>query len=603
MSGADSIDVSIFDTEDNKASQLVHQYTAWQGARTRAESQWQEVYNYCNSTDARETSNVQNPWDNSTNIPKMAQIADNLEANYEPAMFPSNDWFRFEPFTANAAKKETRDKVEAYISTKNRLNDFYLEIAKCRRDWIYTGNCFGEVKYITETAIDREGIEYVTYSGPKFFRISPYDIVFNALASSFESSPKFKRTLYTRGELEVVAKGWDRDEEMATNILDMVDKLRYTVSALGDSETQKYNSMVYDGFGTAADYFRSGYVEVLEYFGDLYDVNTNTFHKNKRYVIVDRMWVVSEQDIATPSGKPNIFHCGWRLRPDNLWAQGPLELLVGMQYRLNHLENAKSDAFDQQLDSDLVFRGTIDIIQDGGRKIYISEDVNGDVRRLAPDTTILNANMEIEWLMRMMEETAGAPKDAVGIRTPGEKTAFEVGQLFERSGRVFQNKVAYFERVFTEKIINAELAVSRDNIHKVDTIPVVGSEDGVIDFMDITKEDISSNGKLVPIGARHFARQAQLIQTLQGLQQGLLADPEIMQHISSKRMAEVVVDELLNFHKYDLYKPYARVYERAEAQKLMQAAEDEMMAQQQTEAMGDEAIMEEAVDEQQQAPI
>lgn len=597
MSGADSIDVSIFSSADDKATQISLLWNEWVGARRNAEKIWDEVYNYCNATDARQTSNVQNPWDNSTNIPKMAQIADNLEANYEPAMFPNNEWFRFEPFTANAAKKEIRSKVESYISTKNRLNNFYLEMAKCRRDWIYKGNCFGEVKYITEKTVGRDGVERITYTGPKFFRISPHDIVFNALASSFENSPKIKRSLYSRGELEIIAEGWDRDQEWAREILDKVDRLRYTMSALGDKDTLKHFSMHYDGFGNATDYLRSGYIEVLEFYGDLYDINTGTFYKNKRFVVVDRMWLADEQDIATPTGKPHIFHCGWRLRPDNLWAQGPLELLVGLQYRLNHLENAKADAFDQQLDSDLVFRGSINILEDGARKIYISEDAAGDVRRLAPDTSILNANMEIEWLMKLMEETAGAPKDAVGIRTPGEKTAFEVSQLFERSSRVFHNKVAYFERVFTEPVINAELDTARDNIHKVDTIPVIGDDDGIIDFLDISKEDLSSNGKLVPIGARHYARQAQLIQTIQALQSGLLADQEVKQHISAKRLAEVVVDELLNFHKYDLFRPYVRLYEQVEAEKIVQAAQEEIAVQNQLAAQGA------PVEQQLQGPI
>ena len=38
---------------------------------------------------------------------------------------------------------------------------------------------------------------------------------------------------------------------------------------------------------------------------------------------------------------------GWRPRPDNLYAMGPLDNLVGMQYRIDHLENLKSDVFDQ----------------------------------------------------------------------------------------------------------------------------------------------------------------------------------------------------------------------------------------------------------------
>lgn len=591
MSGADTVDVHDFGGEPHVlASDVVHNYTSWLDARRVAEARWKETYDYCNATSTRDTSNVQNDWDNSTNLPKMAQIADNLEANYEPALFPHNEWFRFDPHTAEAASIELRRKLESYIYTKNRLNNFFLEIKKCIRDWIYSGNCFAEVEYVTEKRYNPlTEQEEVIYTGPKVCRISPYDIVFNPLATNFDNAPKIVRKIFTVAEIKKLA---EKGVDWAVEAFPKVSKLRHTARSIGDKETNKHLSLEYDGYGNVSQYLRSGYVEVLTMYGDIYDFDNDELRCDYKIVVVDRMWVAEQGPIMTPSGKPHIFHCGWRIRPDNLWAQGPLELLVGMQYRINHLENAKADAWDQQLDSDLVLVGNVEERNDGARTLYIIDDGQGSVNRLAPDIGILQGNnAEIASYMALMEEIAGAPKQAMGIRTPGEKTAFEVSTLDQGAARVFQNKTSYYERTFLERILNAELEVARDNIAAVDTIPVVGDDDGVMDFLEVTPADLRSVGKLVPQGARHFARQAQLMQNLSQIQQ-VLADPAVNVHVSGKKMAEVVINDVMNYSKFELFQPYVRIAEQMEAQQLQVAAEDELAFQQQAEAegLGDEEI-------------
>ena len=47
-----------------------------------------------------------------------------------------------------------------------------------------------------------------------------------------------------------------------------------------------------------------------------------------------------------------------------------------------------------------------------------------------------------------MEMLAGAHREAMGIRSAGEKTAFEVQSLMTAAGRNFQPKTAPFERLF-----------------------------------------------------------------------------------------------------------------------------------------------------------
>src|SRR5690606_29999472 len=124
---------------------------------------------------------------------------------------------------------------------------------------------------------------------------------------------------------------------------------------------------------------------------------------------------------------------------------------------------------------------------------------------------------QIQMLEQRMEMYAGAPREAMGIRTAGEKTAFEVQQLQNAAGRIFQEKVTHFEQELLEKCLNGMLEVSRRNLDTIDVIRVIDDDIGITEFMEITKEDITASGVIRPIGARHFAAQAQLLQNLTGV--------------------------------------------------------------------------------------
>ena len=123
---------------------------------------------------------------------------------------------------------------------------------------------------------------------------------------------------------------------------------------------------------------------------------------------------------------------------------GPLDNLVGMQYRIDHLENLKADAFDQIAVPLIKIKGLVEDFEfQPGERIYTGED--GDVEFLRPESSILQANLEIQELEAEMEIMAGAPREAMGIRTPGEKTAFEVQRLDAAASRTFQHKINAFE--------------------------------------------------------------------------------------------------------------------------------------------------------------
>ena len=353
------------------------------------------------------------------------------------------------------------------------------------------------------------------------------------------------------------------------SLLERIMANRHAVVGQGRGvDPEKSQAFVADGFSNIENYYSSEYVELLTFYGDIFDVATGELKDNVKVVVADRAYLVSEEPIASWLGEAPIFHAGWRSRPDNLYAMGPLDNLVGMQYRIDHLENLRADIFDQIALPMLKIKGDVeDFVYEPGGRIYIGEE--GDVGPLVPDTTALNADMQIQALENKMEELAGAPRQAMGIRTPGEKTAFEVQTLQNSASRIFQHKAAKFEREFIEPALKAMLESARRNMDVNDLIRVLDDATGAFLFKEISKEDITAKGSIIPVGARHFAERAQRVQNINQLIQ-IKQDPTIGSHISGKTIAKILAEEL---GEKELYCENISVIEQLETQREMQDAE------------------------------
>lgn len=582
MSGTDSLDFElVFGEPERIAREVCSTYMLWKGNRAEWERRVEDNKKYVYATSTTETTNAGNPHDHTTHIPKIAQISDNLSANYMSALFPHDDWLRFEGNDEDSENFDKKQAVLAYINTKNKLNGFRNTVQQLVNDWILYGNCFAGVTYTQEYHVDPDtGEQMPGYVGPKVYRISPHDIVFNPLASSFTNSPKIIRSLKTMGELQ---RDLEENPELgySADILAQMQEGRAHLNQYTDVAIDKHCQLAFDGFGSASTYFKSGYVEILEFYGDIYDPETNEWLKNQVITVADRTYVIRKQALSTWTGRPNLFHCGWRLRPDNLWAMGPLDNLVGLQYLINHLENARADAFDQIIDPDRIIQGDVQIEMRGAARDYWVPE-GGAVSHLQPDTSALNADFQIQQKTQEMEEYAGAPREAMGIRTPGEKTAFEVSSLQNSASRIFQSKITYFEEQFIEPIINAEVETARRHINTTDLVRVVDDDFGVAEFLEITKQDLTANGTLVPVGARHFARQATLTQNLQQFGTAMQQDPMLAQHFPAERLARAWED-LLGFKRLELFEKYGRIDEELEAQRRAQAAQEQLEVESQVQ--------------------
>lgn len=557
--------------DDALANKIADMWVRWDTSRAVWKSDQQELRNYLFATDTRKTSNSKLPWKNSTVTPKLTQIRDNLHANYMAALFPSENWFFWEATDKAVELTKKRYAITNYMKQKLKASNFQLLVSQLVYDYIDFGNVVATYDYVRDTISDETGNVVTRYVGPKAYRINPTDIVFNPLAETFDKTPVVRRMLKSLGDLMT-----DIETKPALNYSKAVlDKaLQFRQNYRDDPEFKKELNMAIDGFGSADEYLESDMVELLEFWGDIYDPDTKSLLRNQLVTIIDRKWVLRKQPNPMWTGSKPMYHCGWRLRTDNLWAQGPLDQLVGMQYRIDHLENLKADVFDLIAYPVMVVGGnTVEEFEyEPGATVFVGDE--GSLTFLRPDATALQADMQINELMNRMEELAGAPKQAMGIRTPGEKTKYEVQSLENAAGRIFQSKVSWFERNILEPLLNGMLAESVRNFEGVERIRSIDEDYGTVSFVEITKDDLMAAGKIYPLGARHYGEQARFVQELSQTMAAVQAMPTVAAHISGKAIAKAL-EENLGWQNYRIVQDNAMIFEQAETQRLMnQVSED-----------------------------
>ena len=544
------------------ATNISAMYDSFQMLRNTNRSKWEELESYLYATDTTSLKGG-SAHDHTTHIPVLAELKEELEAIMYATVLPHEEFLGWTPFTQDAASRDVRTKVMAYIRNRHKLNGFHKVFRKIIQDLVMYGNCFCKVEYVDER---KNGVGYV---GPKPKRISPYDIVFDPTRSEFENAPKILRSVMTMGEFLLWANSI---EGVSPEVIQKVKDRRNSVTALSRTELNKANQYTPDGFNDIQAYYKSGVVEVLAFYGDVYDDLEQEVRPNRCAIVVDRVALLTEYDEPTP----NIFKGSWAEKPDSLWSQGPLDKVVGLNYQVNHRENSKADALDRFMFPDRVFVGDVEEVynEETGQTYFLAPE-GGGVSDISPDTTVLTADMHQDKLMAHARAAAGLPPQLLGFRTPGEKTAFEVQNLDDAALRKFIHKAEQFELDLLEPVVKAEVLIGRDNFHSV-LQAISTDQDGIPVMLTVTREDLSANGKLVPIGARRFARQNQQMSMINQLSNTNLGNI-IGQHINSFNLARVVED-LGGFGQYEFIDKFAAILEAGDAQMTQAMQEQQMVA-------------------------
>lgn len=543
---------------DKIATQISALYDTYQQYRATNRSMWQETEGYLYATDTAALEGG-SAHDHTTHIPLVAMIKEELEAILYSAVLPHEEFLGWRPYDSDASSIETRQRVLAYLRNRHVLNGFEKTMRKLVQDLVMYGNCFAKVCYVDER---KNGVGYV---GPKPIRISPYDIVFDPTVTDFAKTPKIISQIVSIGEFITLAN--TLPQGVNPEVVQRVLERRSTYRSLSRTEINKSNQYTPDGFTNMESYYASQKVELLWFYGDVFDEENQEVRPSRCAIVVDRVNLLAEFEELDC----RIYKGSWSEKPDNLWSQGPLDKIVGMNFQINHRENSKADALDRYIHPDKEFRGDVEEVynESTGQTYYLAPE-GGGVRDLVPDTTVLTADLHQDRLMQQARAAAGLPPQLMGFRTPGEKTLGEVQQLDDAALRKFLHKAEQLELDLIEPIVSAEIDIGRQNFHSV--LEAVSTDDaGIPILVQVTKADLSANGKLVPMGARRFKRQNQQMSMIQLLANSNLAGLT-QAHLKPYALAKAI-ETLGGFDQFNLYEKFGAVFEQQELQVMQAAAE------------------------------
>lgn len=523
---------------DGLATAIANKYVAWDNSRNKWYTNAKETLQNLYATSTHDITNQCHDWDNSTHIPKLTQIRDMLITYYLDAMFGLPDYIDWEPYSKETVNFTVKNQLKSLIKQILHDSDFKPTIRQLVEDYVDYGNAFATAVPYNKMLGDR-----VLYSGPKAFRIDPMDIFFDPLASSFEQSPKIIRTTMTLGELMQSAEQFTQDENLFNKALKKAMKKRhqiYNTIAANNKDAIVDDMCRIAGFDSWSTYYASDVVELLTFYGDLYDCDTGKLYKGSRIVVMDRAYVLINEPIKDYGFGCNILKAGWRDRKDNLWSMSPLDNIKGMQYMVDFLENKRADVFNFISNPMVVTQGDAEMPEYLFPGCHIGLDVDATIQFIRPDATALQADLYIQNYLNQMEEMAGMPKEAMGFRTPGEKTAFEISQLNTAASRIFNEKVRKFEMEILEPLLTLMLRVFAGNGARTIQLKQV-AENGVVSFVDVDMNTLNTEGRFVATGSSTYTEKAQLAQTLMQMSNtALYADPLVSNWFDPKKVAQTL---------------------------------------------------------------
>ena len=453
-------------------------------------------------------------------------------------MFSLPDYVDWEAYDYDSIDVNTRNTLKSVAKQMVEDSGFKPTIRELVEDYVDYGNCFATVVNVTDTLGDA-----IIYQGPRAVRLDPLNIYFDPLASDFNRSPKIIRSIKTLGELIAESEDLPEDAKMYKEALNKAIKNRSMVRdrlAETNAELIKDDICNIAGFGNWSAYYASDTVELLTFYGDIYNMEDNKLHRNTRIVVMDRSHVLLEEPIKNYGFKSNIFKAGWRDRKDNLWSMSPLDNIKGMQFMIDFLENKRADIFNYISNPMIVTKGDVEMPEYLYPGCQVGLDVDSDLQFARPDATALQADLYIDRYINLMEEMAGTPREAMGFRTPGEKTAFEVSQLNTASSRLFNEKTRKFELEMLEPLLTLMLRIYMTNPTR--TVKIRNQlEDGTVLFEEVNLDQLQANGRFVAMGSNTYTEKARMAQTVMQIYNSAIpSDPLVFNYFNPKTLAKII---------------------------------------------------------------
>src|SRR3990167_3842606 len=314
MANSDTSGTKLTTTELNNpeevAVKIAEMWTRYNEQRRLALSANEETRKFLFATDIDSTSAAILPHKNRTHLPKLTEISDSLQGEYHTAALGTPDFFRY---MAPIDELEKAQKIEKWVRQKMEDRKFRDTVGReLIADYVNFGNAFARIEYV----VDVTPVGTTLYKGFEIQRISPNDLVFDATARSFSKAPKVMRMMMHIAEVANLPKQFPGSGFKPAAIKEAIE---YRGQAYLDDWVQviKDRGLTMDGFSSWDQYFKQDLVELLIYFGDVFNPENGDLQTKRIVYVMDRCHVIRNEPNKAPLGFDSLHHARWRIRTDN----------------------------------------------------------------------------------------------------------------------------------------------------------------------------------------------------------------------------------------------------------------------------------------------
>ena len=175
-----------------------------------------------------------------------------------------------------------------------------------------------------------------------------------------------------------------------------------------------------------------------------------------------------------------------------------------------------------------------------------------------------------------MEEMAGTPREAMGFRSPGEKTAFEVSQLNTASSRLFNEKTRKFEMEMLEPLITLMLRLYMSDMTR--TVKVRRQDDsGAVFFQDVELSQLNAQGRFKAVGSNSYTEKARMAQSLMQIYNSAIpSDPLVFNYFEPATIAKMLAYTTGLDSFKGIIKENARISEELDVMQTREVAQQQL---------------------------
>jgi hypothetical protein len=541
-------------------------------AREEVEESWLECWaKYLNTPDAegnvqasivKRVGDVSTDWRHKLTGAKAYEATETIVGYLMAATFPNRDWFGVEPTAPHDEDNlQLARLIKRHITNKLDESGFKSQWAVFLRQLVITGTSVIALPWRVDedTRYEHEKLEkadpedddtyraveisYKTYDAPAISTLDMFDCYIDPTVSDPNKGAFIRRLTKSKGELVDMMEDGLYDLELK-DILEAEDCSNTT------SGSRKTQIRTFEGL-TNNDWAPTELVQLIEYWGDVYNNETGELDKNMLVTMMGSK-VISYERSPFWCGKPFIIGT-YSMTGHSPYGFGGIQPVLGLLHQLDIITNQRLDNLELSINGMWTLRsdGVLqpdDVYTEPGRVLQVSD--HNDLMPLQSQNQSWAVTYQEGGLLEQTVDKSFGTGNYISSnqQRSGERvTATEVAAVRDAGGNRLSTVHKHIEETALIPFLAKLFTMVHQHTMEPVTVRVAGEGADEYGYWELEPTDFNSPVKLRPIGSDNIIERKAYVQARLEFVQAVSGLPDV----AAKLNMDMFLTDLLNHWGFD----------------------------------------------------